>query len=581
MAVAAKAYEAQLKVAGPKTDDELHDWIKDNVGIDIPRGSVCTHTNPPHIAPFQFLADLYFERTGSALAMANRGGSKTFIVALLHYLNSLFKPGCESCTFGAVENQSDRAYSHLKTWVYDKEGNKKPEIVDSKMKATEFKNGSIVYVLGSTPEQVNGPHPQKAHADEVELMRPDTWSESRNMAVSKRLVDGTLIKPQDILTSTRKGPRGRMQDLIDQIEESLRKDLIPPYELYVWCIFECASPVSNCREAPENAGRPDEELCICHKYKKGFWDDESDRYLNQVCGGKLYNSKGWKPYEDITNTFMQNGRAVWEAQQECSKPSEENRIIPQFSSVQNGIRYFLPVPKNGPIYMGVDWGGTAANSVHWYQMTTRPIIVMNHRLEEIEIPIYSLICFDEIYEENTPPSKLGNKVHQVESFWRGRVPDFSVDDRFPDPQGRGARNEWSQMENPLITHFRATRDFETHVTYLHDWLDDSRFYVDETRCPMFIAEAEAWKRNPLTGKEVREFNHAMSDFRYCVANIEVLNAKMLKQRKNVTTRPVSHSKYIHSSSGQGSLPVSVRQNTESESWRGRFATAQPDLTYNR
>ncbi len=98
--------EAQLRIKGPQTDDELHAWIKEEMGIDIPRVAVCKD----HQAPFTFLADVYFERCDAALAVANRGGSKTFIVAVLHWLNSLFKPGCESCTFGAVEQQSFRAY---------------------------------------------------------------------------------------------------------------------------------------------------------------------------------------------------------------------------------------------------------------------------------------------------------------------------------------------------------------------------------------------------------------------------------------------------------------------------------------
>ena len=37
-------------------------------------------------------------------------------------------------------------------------------------------------------------------------MRDDTFRESRNMTVSKKLKDGRVLIPQDILTSTRKGP---------------------------------------------------------------------------------------------------------------------------------------------------------------------------------------------------------------------------------------------------------------------------------------------------------------------------------------------------------------------------------------
>ena len=67
---------------------------------------------------------------------------------MLHWLNSRFKPGCESCTFGAIEAQSFRAYAHLKNWIYDEKGNLKPTVVSSLMRDTTFKNGSKIEVLG-------------------------------------------------------------------------------------------------------------------------------------------------------------------------------------------------------------------------------------------------------------------------------------------------------------------------------------------------------------------------------------------------------------------------------------------------
>ena len=47
------------------------------------------------------------------------------------------------------------------------------------MRETVWKNASRVEVLPGTPQAVNGPHPQKAHADEIEQMDDSTWRESR------------------------------------------------------------------------------------------------------------------------------------------------------------------------------------------------------------------------------------------------------------------------------------------------------------------------------------------------------------------------------------------------------------------
>src|SRR5580765_6789405 len=78
--------QRQSDQKGPKTDDELHTWILKNLKMNIPRVAVCEG----HQAPFSFIADLYFERVTAAVAMANRGGSKTASSAILHLLNSLF-----------------------------------------------------------------------------------------------------------------------------------------------------------------------------------------------------------------------------------------------------------------------------------------------------------------------------------------------------------------------------------------------------------------------------------------------------------------------------------------------------------
>src|SRR3954463_4903025 len=139
--------ERQLDIYGPQNPHELHAWLKSEMGLDIPRTAV----GEDHDAPFDFLSDLFFEIAEPALLMANRGGSKTFLVAVLHWLNSKFKPGCESCTFGATEAQSLRAYAHLKNWIYDEAATRKSgkavlrsEITSSLMRETIFANGSRV-----------------------------------------------------------------------------------------------------------------------------------------------------------------------------------------------------------------------------------------------------------------------------------------------------------------------------------------------------------------------------------------------------------------------------------------------------
>jgi hypothetical protein len=685
--------EQRLAEHGPQTDDELYAWIKSEFGIDLPRKSVC----PDHDPPFKFLADLYFERVGAVLAMGNRGGGKTLLVAILHWLNSIFKPGCESCTFGATEAQSLRCYAYIKGWIYV-DGEKRPEIVSTLMRKTLFTNTSDVEVLPGTPDAVNGPHPQKAHADEVELMREDTWKESRNMrqpldaliatpvgwrrmgdlkvgdyvfgldgkqkrvlalhdiseqdiyrveltdgrsteccnehlwmvcyqpkrsvranfkvmqtqemlksglksiqgyryglplvepvqydeqdlpvdpyvlgvligdgclreqkltfrsedkdilreverrlpetvrvmsdarndgtityriskptfessrnpvmaefdrmgltgcgshekfipdsykrgdirqrldllrglmdtdgsfskdpyfaTVSERLAadvseivyslggrglcrrkatsasaqklgscgyiyevsvslpdeipflcqrkiekfrprirtlgpairsitfvgrklarcisvedemyltdsyipthntmgktlpDGRFLRPQDICTSTRKGPNGRMQKLIDEITAAVNAGFDPPRTLYKWCIKETAAKMTNCQVACPDL--PDDQKCRCHRIRKGNWEDGTPRLLKHICNGDFYRADGWQPFENIIKQFTENDQETFETQSLCLKPEMRFHYLPKFNEAKHCFRNYDPDPRNGPIYTSVDWGG--------------------------------------------------------------------------------------------------------------------------------------------------------------------------------------------------------------------------------
>lgn len=545
--------EKRLEEFGPQSDDELHEWIKYHLGINIPRESVC----PGHDPPFKFISDLYFERVDAVLAMGNRGGGKTMLVAVLHWLNSLFKPGCESCTFGATEAQSLRCYAYIKGWVYA-DGKRRPEVVSSLMRETLFTDGSRIEVLPGTPDAVNGPHPQKAHADEIELMREDTWKESRNMTMSKRLQNGRFVRPQDICTSTRKGPNGRMQKLIDEITSALNSGYKPPRTLYQWCIKETACQVENCQVAcPELSP---EQHCQCHLVRKGEWEDGSPRLLSHICNGDFHKSRGWQPFEDVVKQFSENDQETFEVQQLCLKPELRWHYMPKFvdDEPRYTFRNYDADPANGPIYSSVDWGGTNPHAVNWYQYLNFEIEVDAFAQQVLgvrryRIPKGSIICFDEIYKAEIGNTRLGQLVKLKErEYKRQWGPTWRVKERFADPQGKAARKDWKDMG--LQTKWHVTREFEEHVKVITDLFDDSHFYVAGDKCTMFIREAREWRRIPNTGHQLDIFNHCMSEFRYAVANIMHLHKKAVGSFNDI---PV-----VDPAERQAGVTISVRNQNQ-------------------
>jgi hypothetical protein len=497
------------------TRDELHTWVKAHLRADIPRVAVC----PDHCAPFDFLADVYFEDVLAAIAMANRGGAKTFIAAILHVLNAKFKPGCESASVGAIEAQARRAYQHVLKLLAIEGGvsnpNDNPEIESSIMLETRWKNSSKLEVLGGTVNAVNGPHPQKVHFDEVELADPEVFDESRNMSQSK---DG--IAAQDIITSTRKRQHGMMQKLIDSCVEAERQQLQPPYKLYSWCIFETAKCVPNCQRA--HPGLSEADRCKCDKVVKGHWDDGTMRRFSDVCKGRLARSQGWIPLQDVHKTFQADSRPIWEAQQECIRPSTEGLVVPMFSQEANGVRRWEPEMGNGPIFMSIDFGGTNPHAVNWYQLLRYMVEAEPYHEgdEPVKLPEGAIVCFDEIYVSEVSNGKVAEMIIEREALWRKHMGGhFRVTRRFADPQGKAARLELKHVGAArgidLSTVFLTTRDVKEHIKIVTELVSDGKFFVDVDRCQMFLEEINAWHYPRRRASLVDDPEIPVNDFDHC------------------------------------------------------------------
>lgn len=531
-----EALKKRNEALGPQTDEQLHKWILDNLGLNIPRVAVCDD----HQSPFEFIADIYFERVDSAIAVASRDGGKTMASAIIHLINSIFKPGCESITVGAIWAQSNRAYENLKKLAkyHGKVPSidKHPDIISTNKERTQFLNGSSVEILPGTISAVNGPHGQKLHRDEVELMDPEVFKEAVNISSSKVIIENGVkkeIKSQDWITSTRKWAHGQMQNFVDEIKEAEIMGFKPAYKLYTWCVFEVAENVPNCRVAFPNL--PDNKKCDCHNVVKGKWDDDvTPRRFSDVCRGRLARSDGYTSLADIHKKFLENDRGTWEAQKECTKPEVGGLVFPMFTRGRHGIKFYEPDPNNGDIYTSTDFGGTNPHAVNWYQVLDHEIYVHAFNQDGTEEPIKKLVagtvvCFDEIYKAEIGNIELAKLVLAKEEKWRREYPDFRIKKRFADVAAKAARLDWAKANPAMPTAFYVTREIKEHIKTCAVALQDDTFVVDTNRCPMFCNEIESWpykKRQAgmIDDPEVPvdDFNHCMSNFRYAMENIKYI-----------------------------------------------------------
>lgn len=530
------------KRPAPTTDDELWELIRDEIGDEIPRVAVCDD----HDAPFDFVADYYFERERAILVMANREGGKTRSVNIANYLNCEYKPGCEVCVFADIEAQSNKSYNYIKSFVYmkDDEGKKvpKPSIDgDPLRKETRWRNGSKLEVIIASPSGVNSPHPHKVHADEIDLMEREIWAESRSMASSGLGSDGKMIKSQDIATSTRKSTKGLMQEIIDESEKAKKLGVEPPWRVYKFCIFESAKEVPYCscvpKEQRENRlnelGMDSNLECKCEKVLKGEWAENVPRTLKSVCKGKFFKARGWMEYDDVIHKFTQNTPNVWVAQHECRRPMADGLYLPTWSRERNVIRNYEPRPEYGLIWQGIDWGGAEASAVLWIQGPLhQPLQVNNTIGSKTILPQGSFVIFKEINEASMGATRLADKVVRQEIQYRNRFGGgWRVKARFADMAGRQQREDWREHNPPLRTVWYISRDFDPTVECLQALVADNLLYADDVNCPGTCDDFESWRSKD--NKEVHDASsHNPAAARYCLKNVTTIT----KRYKNSSTR---------------------------------------------
>lgn len=537
----------------PTTPDELHAYISRRYGIRIARVRVCED----HDTPFDYVCAGFFEWYPNVFGIGPRGGGKSYDQALLHDLNSHWKPGCESATFGAVEEQAKRVYAAFKTFLDRDEIAGEPRISETLYKPVgEMNYGSKVEVLGGTVAAVNGPHPQKAHSDEVEIMRADTWKESRNLASAKTTPDGRHIKAQNYATSTMKWKGGRVWQILEAFKAAKKKaierysdreedrelvdDLITKtttFYVMVWCIFEVAEQVPNCRAAPENAHLPEWEpgldrascKCDCHEIVNSTIPDTMGddgeplpRTLESECQGRFYRSRGHRTRAEVIQLFLQNDVRTWRAQQLCRETETEGLYLPGFSRNRHGLARFALDIANGPIYSGTDWGFTDEAAVVWIQYLERAMEAIRYDGKVIVLPRGARVAISEYTVARKTATELGQqailreiKLANVLSI--SRVP---VRRRWADLQGAGDRRDWTKMG--LRTARYSTRNFDEHVKEWRGLVDADRFFVvvDDDGftgmgCPVLCEQIEGWREED--GKESRALpQHVVSAGRYVV-----------------------------------------------------------------
>ncbi len=358
----------------PKTKAALNKWLGATFDITLPAKAVC----PGHVAPLDIAWDIFDNRVEEALVLASRSGGKTLLLALIHAANGYWKPGHTTTHFGSVENQAKRAYQHFQRFI-GVEG-MTGQIADTRIKKTEWRNGSQVEILPGTEKQTQGPHTNLVTWDELESGERQPYENARGIPINDE--DGH--SGQFITTSTRQKPGGLMQQALDDAPARGAR-------IYTFCVWETIEP---CR-IPRKCKHSDEE----HR------DDENKRAwkctqpLAQYTEGlDLKKAAGWRPISDVLATYRRMAQDTFEVQVLNMRPEAGALIYANFTEANiseeaeyvpgRGVLWFYDSGFNDPTWIGFvqlrggafhlfdEISGSRQSARHWIREGVRKVVAL-------------------------------------------------------------------------------------------------------------------------------------------------------------------------------------------------------------
>jgi hypothetical protein len=160
-----------------------------------------------------------------------RGSGKTQLLAVLAYLESVFKENCGTTILGGSMDQSQRAINYLRQ-LWQKEGSPIEMLIGRMVAGHGYRltNGSWVQALAASQKSVRGPHPQRLRLDEVDEIDRDLFDAALGQPKAKY-----GIPEQTVASSTLHHPFGMMAELVDDIDDRNVK-------VYRWCVEEVREP---------------------------------------------------------------------------------------------------------------------------------------------------------------------------------------------------------------------------------------------------------------------------------------------------------------------------------------------------
>ena len=215
-----------FSIVKPQSMEHLAVYVATTLDIRLAHPSFC----PGHVSPLEFVWNIFSEKDHSAVLYAARGTGKTFGLAVVCFLWSVFIPKCGIVALGGSLEQSQKIVTYLQGfWAMP---NAPAHMLASDVGGRGYKmmHGGSVTALAASPKSVRGPHPQKLVLDEIDEMDKVIYTAAQGQHMPK-----FGIKDQVVCSSTLHKPYGLMSEVVDNAHET-------GHHLYKWCIEEVIEP---------------------------------------------------------------------------------------------------------------------------------------------------------------------------------------------------------------------------------------------------------------------------------------------------------------------------------------------------
>jgi len=330
-----------------------------------------------------FVRDVCSGEVTSAVAVANRGGGKSYGVSFIEFY-LVFIKDFDALNLGGSELQADQVYQYILSFIDSDQEFKDMVEGESIAARTMTKAKAWIRVLTASQKSVRSPHAGGKKPDgriAGGLLVIDEEAEAAKEIVDAAMYTINTADPSvSVRCSTNHNVQGSFAELLENHEEM-------GYKKYNWDAFDVAKKcacIGSCQS---------EELC----FREDHWEDYTDpvsgeparRLLHRAyCGGRAMYADGWISVAELEQLWRRGKRnhSTWEVEAMGSRPTSSGYVIRDLTqwatnfTDDTGDQIFMP---GCPVTITVDWGTKATGVEVWQeQPSDTHALVYAEQIEE-------------------------------------------------------------------------------------------------------------------------------------------------------------------------------------------------------